>query len=255
MTRVEQVVRVYEDLAYAYDRQGQARLRDCFLVLAADAAFTSGWEEEADRLRVQLLSFNPHHLLKPYVSFADALRSPDIQSYIDDLRVSHPPEAAERELRKLQPELPGFVPGGTYMATVDDAPPPPPPPPPPNGRNEEPRVYKMKTKTEESKPAAPPPPPARPTPPMSRPAPVASAPARTPPPSPRPTLPDWRADKRLPFTEATTEKTGDHHPPDGPSLASQWFSTILFFLLLVAGLSLAVYTLAGPFLPKEWLGG
>src|SRR5262245_19582466 len=100
MLKGDQIIRVYEDLAYVSDRQGQARLRDCYLVLAADAAYNAGWEDDAERIRVQLLSFNPHHLLRPYVSFRDALRSPDIQSYVEDLRHTHPPELAERELRK-----------------------------------------------------------------------------------------------------------------------------------------------------------
>src|SRR5436305_8831144 len=101
MLKSDQVMRVYEDLAYLYDRKGAAKLRDCYLILAADAAFAAGWEDVAERLRIQLLSFNPHHLLRPYVSFADALRSPDIQRYIADLRATHPPELAGRELQEL----------------------------------------------------------------------------------------------------------------------------------------------------------
>jgi hypothetical protein len=85
---------IYEDLAQVYERQGQPKLRDWFLVLAADVAATAGWSDEAERLRLRLLSYNPHHLLKPFATFAEALKSPDIQSYIGDLRRTYPPDTA-----------------------------------------------------------------------------------------------------------------------------------------------------------------
>src|SRR5262249_13715278 len=78
MANAAQPVRVYEELADWYDRQGQAKLRDWFLVLAADAALAGGRVDEAERLRGQLLYLNPHHLLKPFASFAEALKSPDV---------------------------------------------------------------------------------------------------------------------------------------------------------------------------------
>jgi len=86
--------RVYEELADGYHRQGDARQRDVFLTLAADAALACGHVDEADRLRLRLLQFSPHNLLKPYGSFAEALRSRDIQDYLADLRRQYPPEKA-----------------------------------------------------------------------------------------------------------------------------------------------------------------
>jgi hypothetical protein len=40
--------------------------------------------------------------------------------------------------------------------------------------------------------------------------------------------------------------------PEGADKGGTWVSTGLFVIVLVAGLALAAYTLARPFLPKEW---
>jgi hypothetical protein len=85
-------VRTYQALAEGYDRQAQPQMRDRFLVLAAHAAFTSGQPAEADKLQSRLLKCNPHHLLRPYSSFAEAMNSLDVQNYIGALARSHPPE-------------------------------------------------------------------------------------------------------------------------------------------------------------------
>src|SRR5438067_12890922 len=89
---------VYEELALRYERQQDARQRDLFLVLAADAALSSGHAADAERLRNRLLELSPHSLLRPYSSFADALRSSDIQEYIADLRRLFPPAQAAKLL-------------------------------------------------------------------------------------------------------------------------------------------------------------
>src|SRR5262245_63709284 len=90
---------VYEELARRCERQQNARQRDIFLVLAADAALAAGRADDAERLRLHLLFLSPHSLLRPYASFADALQARDIQDYIADLRRLHPPEQAEQLLR------------------------------------------------------------------------------------------------------------------------------------------------------------
>src|SRR5262249_9490462 len=99
MPSTDQTVRVYQDLADWYDRQGQPQMRDRFLGLAADAALAAGRADEAERPRARLLQFNPHHLLKPYNSLAEALKAPDVQSYVADLRRSYPRESAEHLLK------------------------------------------------------------------------------------------------------------------------------------------------------------
>ena len=60
-----------------------------------DAALRAGHTAEAELLRQRLLRLNPHHLLKPYASFAEAAGHPDIQSYIEELRLKYPVEVAE----------------------------------------------------------------------------------------------------------------------------------------------------------------
>jgi hypothetical protein len=86
----------YERLAERFEREQEPRQRDNLLVLAADAALNAGQPEEAERLRRRLLELNPHHLLRPFASFADALQSPDIKDLLADLRRQYPPEYAQR---------------------------------------------------------------------------------------------------------------------------------------------------------------
>ena len=107
MASTEEIVGVYQELAEAYDRRGEAQMRDRFLVLAADAAFSGRRRDDAERLRVQLLQQNPHHLLKPYASFAEAMKSKDVQNYVTALRRSHPFERAELMLENFQREAAG----------------------------------------------------------------------------------------------------------------------------------------------------
>ncbi|HZY89235.1 MAG TPA: hypothetical protein VFE78_30710, partial [Gemmataceae bacterium] len=97
---------VYRELADHYERQKQPAMRDRFLVLAADAAWKAGQHDEAERLRQRLLQANPHHLLKPYSSFAQALEAPDVQTYVRDLHTNYPPELAEGLLRNVRPAAP-----------------------------------------------------------------------------------------------------------------------------------------------------
>src|SRR5262249_13698128 len=106
MPSVEHVVRVYQQLAEGYEKQGQAQMRDRFLVLAADAALGGGRPDEAERLRGRLLPQNRHPLLKTYPSLAEALKVPDVRSYVTDLRRSYPPETAQNLLQSLAAEPP-----------------------------------------------------------------------------------------------------------------------------------------------------
>lgn len=94
MPRIEETARLYENLALLFDQQQEPRMRDWFLVLAADAALAAGNAIEAERLRGLLLARNPHHLISPFASFTEALKSPDIQAYVADLRREYPPAVA-----------------------------------------------------------------------------------------------------------------------------------------------------------------
>ena len=267
MPSTEQTVRIYEDLAYAYDRQGQAKLRDWFLVLAADTAFLAGWEDESERLRVQLLSYNPHHLLKPFTSFAEAVKSPDIQSYIADLKHSYPPERAE-EL--LSSQKPANSMSGVGRGTGQQK---------PKEKKSDPIENDFLGAETLTQPSSDPfgfgnsgrstggtatiP---RTTPPKKevKPAPAAQAPTKPnplPQPTPRKTPPpqpkkpqsqtEWGNNRRL------VPKKGERPPqpteePNESNPVSWWVSAILYVVVAAAGLALVVYSLGKPFMPTEW---
>src|SRR5215212_5918458 len=96
------VMTVYRELADHYERLSQSSMRDRFLMLAADAAFSAGQAEEAERLRQRLLAGNRHHMLRPYASFAEASRAADVQAYLDGLRANYPPDQARDLLNTLR---------------------------------------------------------------------------------------------------------------------------------------------------------
>jgi hypothetical protein len=95
--------RLYAALADAYAERGQAQFRDRFLILAADAAHTGGDPGAAEHYRLRLLAENPHHLLRPFGSFSEAMQSPDVRAYVHDLRRDYPPDVARELQRSFQP--------------------------------------------------------------------------------------------------------------------------------------------------------
>jgi hypothetical protein len=224
-------LRVYRDLADWYERQGQPSMRDRFLVLAADAALTAGLADEAERLRQRLLQANPHHLLKPYTSFSQAMQAPDVQTYVRDLRLNYPVETAESLLRTLRAESLAEVPPEPKAAgppAADRKAPAAPAAP----QAEPLKVYHFRDE-EPPKPTAKP---------LAQPVPRAPVPAKAPAaPVPRP-QPMARPAPPAPAA-SSEEETGD----------GAWFTALLFGLFITAGAALAVYVLARPFLPPEWL--
>jgi hypothetical protein len=305
MPTADQSIRVYSELATLCDRQGQPQVRDRFLVLAADAALSAGRAEEAERLRQRLLQHNPHHLLKPYASFAEAMAAPDVQSYVSALRRSHPFDAAEQLLQTLRkdagepvyadepPELATAVgPGDEWGLDLDadDA---------PDGlkvfRVEEPLPETLIPGTPAANPGgleptrpkplnpwqAPPPPtrvskktveeekkatgwagPAQPAKPRATAIPPAAAAMPLPPTAPKPMAqprPPAGPVRPAPVREVYKPKP-EGPPPRRPPLVdhdeadpgaaalagSYWVGSILFGVVLVLGVTLAIYTLAGP---------
>ena len=95
---VDKLQQMYEELAQRHERQREARQRDIFLVLAADAALAAGRGDEAERLRKRLLQLSPHSMLRPYASFEEAMQSSDIQDYVGDLRKLFPPSQTAKLL-------------------------------------------------------------------------------------------------------------------------------------------------------------
>jgi hypothetical protein len=232
----ENLLRIYRELADLYERQRQPQMRDRFLVLAADAALLAGRNDESERLRLRLLKVNPHHMLKPYSTFAHALKAPDVLTYVKDLRMNYPADVAEDLLRTLQAEairpasdaaasgIPATAPvvdiGGSLPSSLAQP-------------GAEPAATLEQT-------AAPGPlnaPRARPPVPQTIPlqpqrAAPRPAPARRPLPAPPPDA-----------------RPGLSPPDDDPPAAGSWLASLLFLLVLLAGVALAGYTFLRPYLP------
>jgi hypothetical protein len=252
-------LRTYKDLADWYERQGQPAMRDRFLVLAADAALSAGQPEEAERLRQRLLQTNPHHMLKPFSSFQQALQSSSIQIYIHDLRMNYPPETAQDLLQSLRGSAPpAAIPPTAPVIDFESE------PTLPLGSTLEPlKVYPLR---EEPEPTLPP---TRPTavnrsasdsggPPADRAAPRKSTPAPGKPPrpaavntpAPRPAASAARPHIPLPHELPARLAPAE---PESTTPGGAWFSLFLFGMTATACAVLAAYTLARPFLPAHWL--
>lgn len=252
MPTLDQILRIYQDLADWHEQHGPPHVRDRFLILAADAALGAGREDEADRLRHRLLQVNPHHMLRPFSSFAEALQSPDVRNYVHDLRKSYPPDVAmemHEEIREKNVEAPGrpVAPIPPTMPVVDlDLPPPAREP-----KSPDPAVVYWDTpkkKPPTSKPAAVP----------SKPAPRPTADRKPAPPDPPQTAPGKlgrmaTARRQAPPLMSTPVAPPPAHQPAEPeeeeSSGGGWVAAVLFGVLLIAGVALAVYTLLRPFLP------
>lgn len=253
----DNLLRIYKELADWYERQRQPQMRDRFLVLAADAALLAGKADEAEKVRLRLLKVNPHHMLKPYTSFAQALKAQDVLTYVKDLRVNYPADVAEDLLRTLQGDekrptagVPATLPPGVaFDGSVTG--------PLPRGLAEG-ETY-LKSNEEEvdlgqtAAPGAFNSPRRAPAPPQTiplqgqhsaRPA-VAPARSATPPravpvasrrPLPAPLPPDARTGLPPPAAEPTTATGGS------------WLAVLLFLLVAVSGLALTGFTLLRPYL-------
>jgi hypothetical protein len=258
MPSVDEMMRTYRELAENYDRQGQAQMRDRFLVLAADAALSAGRSEEADRIRHRLLQANPHHLLKPYASFAEAMRSADVQNYVSALRRSHPYEKAEHLLEEMGQDAGGAKQGpirpvtsGTGSREMERT-----STKEPAERGDELKVFRVLNEEEEPKPS---PSRVRPVPPVqpaqtgrtsgasSRPAPGPQPVRPTRPATMPEVFPLQREESPAPRRSAFSE--GEERDYGGGG----WVAIGLFWLVLIVGILLAVYTFARPFLPFGWL--
>jgi hypothetical protein len=219
MTSAERCLRVYEELASCYEARGEPQVRDRFLVLAADAASTGGRPDEAERLRGRLLQLNPHHMLKPFSSWAQALQSPDVQSYLEGLRRTYPPGSAGNLLDSVQAAL-QEAPRPELSTTVTLVP------------SEMPTGPLEQTAFPS---AASPPPVAKMPPQVARPVPTAMP--ITPPLRIQPASPRYQENHSAPGNEV--ESNGG------------WVAMGLFYLVLFAGLALLIYTFARPFLSPD----
>lgn len=253
MAKYEQALRVYEQLAVCYESQGQAKLRDWFLVLAADTALSAGQTDAAEAFRLRLLQLNPHHLLKPYASFAEAMQSKDIKGYVADLRVTYPPGVAADLLQSQaatandvgrehsEAALPARVVGTRPQPSA------------PSAAETELKVYRVSAATSQSEPLA-----RQPSLPPTRPAPAQALPESTwlPPPV-APSMPTLAVSRPMPHRpvaalEPVLPRTTLAAPTTDPDTATgAWVSTLLFVLVLLLSLGWTVYAFVRPFV--EWL--
>ena len=94
--------KVYQELADWYEQQRDGPMRDRFLLLAAASLLSSGHKDEAEKIRLRLLKLNPNHLVKPFPSMAEAVKSRDVREYIEGLRRNYSPPAASQLLESLR---------------------------------------------------------------------------------------------------------------------------------------------------------
>jgi hypothetical protein len=262
---------VYRELADTYDRLGQVSMRDRFMILAADAALEAGQQPEAERLRQRLLQASRYHMLRPYNSFAEAIQSPDVQTYLRDLRANYPLDVARQLLATLLP--PGTVWTATCSAPVAQhslpvaipIDPPPAEPAYPAIPPTAPLIDIYGRQAPAARPtwkpsinAAPAIEPLEMTPappahrPLAQPVPGRPQAARNttmPQATPaRPLAPP--AARMLPVAQPAAPQRGssEQSEPTGGS----WLTFLLVGVVVMSGAALTVFTLARPFLPAGW---
>jgi hypothetical protein len=249
-------LQVYIDLAEMYQLQRDAGMREVFLMLAADSALKAGRPGQAEQLRQELLKQNPYHALKPFPTFVEAAQHPDIESYLNDLRLKYPVEVAEDMLESIIPATlpppssttPGTDPPQPRAPHVPTLPPQPTPAPTANDPEKPLKVYRESYELDETQPPPTLPPQPRqpkpvgqPKPPLPRPPARAAQPGRVPPPPagrPRPVPP---RPAPLPMTETAAKPKPE--PEEEQPTNGAWVGTLLYLIVLAAGVALAMYTL------------
>ena len=204
------------ELANIYDQRDEPKMRDRFLILAADAANAAGQKQEAEQLMQRLLKTSPHHMMKAYRTFGEAAQADPVRVYIADLRQNYPPDI----VRTLLESLRGKTAGGGPMKDPEfrDTFPFQPEPEatvvlPPAGSNTTGRTPRVEDAPTEKT--------------------LLARPARnTAKPSPAP---------------AVSPPTRKNRTPRRQS--SSWLAMVLFILVVVTGLALLGHALARPFLP------
>lgn len=263
----DKILQVYLDLAEMYERQQDPGMREVFLMLAADAALRADHPTQAESLRQELLRQDPHHVLRPFPSFAEAIQHPDIDNYLDDLRQKYPVEVAEDLLESIWPQ--SSQPSPDVPATMPPQQRPPelltPPPtmkqPAKPDESEPLKVYRAAPDADERQPPTTMPPtrvpPTRLNPPrpagQPRPLPRPAAsprPIGAPAPAPRARPPAPRV-TRTPPPPATArpDRFAAQPEPEEAPASGAWVGTLLFMIILAAAVALVMFTL----LPYELL--
>lgn len=239
-------VRIYLQLADHYEQRAEAQSRDRCLVLAADAALSASKPDEAESIRQRLLQLNPHHLLKPFPSMQEALRSRDVVDYVNALRKRHPAENASTLLGSPQAGAEGPPAAGRGSS--------------PPAETRPPEVFGLRPTDDSGLQIRPQPGPVPGPGNASR---FRAAPAEPARPArenlpPLPAAPP-REDKASPFRPVRGSGKGsapvysimrEGYPGASPGA---WMCSLLFLLVLIGGLGLTVYSLGRTFIPEAWL--
>lgn len=251
---------LFLELAELYEQRDEPKMRDRFLILAADAAFSGGQLQQAERLHQHLLQVSPHHMLKGYRSFAEAVRAEPVRAYIHDLKQNYPNEVVHRLLESLR--------GRTVPVDTMKAPPSATAKPlvPPSPTQPEADWTALMSDTTPPAPAHPAQPgggtakgwdlanermPRRPPPPATAATPAARPPARQPalPAAPLPATRTRSSSEPAQTNRGVKSMTNAKKRRKAKTKPTSWLVMLLFVLVFVSGLALLGYSLARPFLP------
>ena len=253
---------LYLELSDYYDHRGEAQSRDRFLVLAADAAMLAGDKAEAEHLRQRLLTVNPHHLLKPFKSFEEALKSRDVTDYISALRRRHPADQVANLVETTVRSKAGRAALSEPTAQLPVTParpmqrePAPGPRPIDVFRvrpSEEPPPTSMRPRPIPAPPSIPSPAPANSG--RMRPAPSGQSTPLSLPPlpfQPEPSRPAGASPFRPAHLSSSQPTVPVYQGIRLPVTPGAWFCSILFVLLLIGGIGLTIFSLGRIFLPAD----
>lgn len=252
---------LYLQLAELYEYRSEPKMRDRFLILAADAAAMTGQGPEAERLLQRLLRSSPHHMLKAFSSFAEAMQAEHIRSYVEDLRKNYTLDVAEPLLERLRrgeeppPQPASWAPAQPITPTRAGSEDPdqtltglPPEQPEPFRLMPVDQPDDDQTQVIQPKPAAQP-----------RPGRSDTDTAHTPRPTVKPLPP---TEKEPPRARQPASQASGKPRPAGKSARRQqsreepggsWLSMMLFGVVLVLGLVTIYYALVRPFFHIGWL--
>ena len=237
---------LFLELADIYELRDEPKMRDRFFILAAAAAFAAGQTQEAECLLLRLLQLSPHHMLKGYRTFAEAVRAEPVRVYLADLKQNYPHDVAQNLLESLRGRT---VPVETMKATLPPTTVPQKPEPPPELDPDRTAILPPQRLAT----------PARPSDSANRP------PKSADPPTerlaiPRPAAPGTRPPSFppcvIPGPAAVSVPRTKHRPLAPPRRRRNlepngggWLAMFLFIVVFLAGLALLGYALVRPFLP------
>jgi hypothetical protein len=187
-------------------------------------------------------------MLKPYGSYSQALKAPDVLTYVKDLRVNYPADVAEDLLRTLQADAKPAAAAVPATAPVVDLGGGRAAPPAPNAENA--LFFDEKRPEPDLSPTMPPGTtrgraPVNPVLPQT-------IPLQAPSPAP-PRAEPVRPLRPLPAPLPLEPTSFPQRPAAEPAAHGSWFAALLFVIVLACGAGLAAFAFLRPYLPPGWL--